>query len=31
MPYDEWKKKYAKEATPEQMARLKEAAKDHKH
>jgi hypothetical protein len=31
MPYEEWKKKYNKEATPEQMAKLKEAAKDHKH
>jgi hypothetical protein len=28
MPYDEWKKKYVKEATPEQMAKLKES---HKH
>jgi len=31
MPYDEWKKKYVREATPEQMQKLKEAAKDHKH
>ncbi len=31
MPYEEWKKKYVREATPEQMAKLKEAAKDHKH
>jgi len=31
MPYEEWKKKYAKEASPEQMAKFKEAAKDHKH
>jgi hypothetical protein len=31
MPYEEWKKKYNKEATPAQMAKFKEAAKDHKH
>ena len=31
MPYEEWKKKYAKEASPEQMAKVKEAAKDHTH
>ncbi len=31
MPYDEWKKKYAREATPEAMKKLKEATKDHKH
>jgi hypothetical protein len=31
MPYDEWKKKFVKEATPEQMKKLQEATKDHKH
>ena len=31
MPYEEWKKKYNKEATPEQMAKLKEATRNHKH
>jgi hypothetical protein len=31
MPYEEWKKKYSREATPEQTAKFKEAAKDHKH
>jgi hypothetical protein len=31
MPYEEWKKKYSREATPEQMVKFKEAAKDHKH
>jgi len=28
MAYDEWKKAYQKEATPEQMAALKAASKD---
>lgn len=31
MPYEEWKKKYVKEATPEQMKKLQEATRDHKH
>lgn len=31
MPYDEWKKRFVKEATPEQMKKLQEATKDHKH
>ncbi len=31
MPYEEWKKKYVKEASPEQTKKLLEATKDHKH
>lgn len=31
MPYEDWKKKYAREATPEQLAKFQEAAKDHRH
>jgi hypothetical protein len=31
MPYEEWRKKYQKEAGPEQQAKLKEATKDHTH
>lgn len=31
MPYEEWKTKYAKEATPEQMRKFQEVNKDHKH
>jgi hypothetical protein len=29
MPYDEWKKRHAKEATPEQKAAFEAAAKAH--
>ncbi|MCC7048037.1 MAG: DUF1244 domain-containing protein [Alphaproteobacteria bacterium] len=31
MPYDAWKKKYAREATPEQLRKFQESAKGHKH
>lgn len=31
MPYDEWKKRYAREATPEQKRKFEEASKEHKH
>jgi hypothetical protein len=31
MPYDEWKAKYQKEATPEQMQKLAAAGAPHKH
>ncbi len=29
MPYDEWKEKYQSEASPEKMAKFKEANPDH--
>ncbi len=31
MPYDEWKAKYQKEATPDQMAKLAAQGGPHKH
>ncbi len=31
MPFDEWKAKYQREATPEQQAKFAEAAKQHDH
>ena len=31
MPYGEWKKKYQKEATPEQLAKMAETTAGHKH
>jgi hypothetical protein len=31
MPYDEWKSKYQKEATPEQMSKLAAQGGPHKH
>jgi len=31
MPFEEWKAKYQKEATPEQQAKFAEAAKPHGH
>ena len=31
MPYDEWKGKYQKEATPDQMAKLAAQGGPHKH
>ena len=30
MPYDEWKKRYQKEATPEQQAAFEQSQKTHK-
>ena len=31
MPYEEWKKKYSKEATPEQMKKFEAQGGAHKH
>lgn len=31
MPYDEWKKKHQKEATPEQLAKFQAAGGPHQH
>ena len=31
MPYGEWKKKYSKEASPEQIKAFQKASPEHKH
>src|SRR5262245_11382321 len=31
MPYEEWKARHQKDATPEQGKKFKDAARDHKH
>ncbi|MBM3571205.1 MAG: DUF1244 domain-containing protein [Alphaproteobacteria bacterium] len=31
MPYGEWKKKYAKEASPEQLKAFEKSSQQHKH